>query len=240
MGASQWPHEPPDPTAETHPQSVWQRMTLVQKCLPQIDPHRLSFLPPSQQPRMSQEDSLKGFKVSLPHGVRQLLSHGSMTQASWPLQRPQLPPLQSATFASFVWTLFNSCTHRETGKLPKGKQSRSRGCPWTPPYGPCPLGSTLIVAPIFPLVEFRGRYRAVRSRVGRTSAVSGEHWLVTLPMRNNALSQLGRGPRTLMIDGTFERHRHATQVSLSGQDREPPCATHKELPSSGIQQSGHR
>lgn len=50
--------------------------------------------------------------------------------------------------------------------------------------------------------------------------------------------QRPQDPRTLIIDGTFERHRHPTQASL--QDHGPPCATHKEFPSSGIQQSGHR
>jgi hypothetical protein len=64
--------------------------------------------------------SLKCLQVSLPHGVRQLLPHGSMTQASWPLQKPQLPPLQSVAQKLHVdtWPYLILAQHRETFQLP--------------------------------------------------------------------------------------------------------------------------
>lgn len=72
--------------------------------------------------------------------------------------------------------------------------------------------------------------------------VSGDHGLVTLPMRKYDLSLLCRGPRTpSVLSGWVAYLRGMSTLprfSCWGRTMDPPCTIHKELPNSKIQKSG--
>lgn len=59
IGVLQWPQGSPDPgPVSILLLSMWLRVTLAQEHLPLTDTHHLSVLLPSQQPFMSQEDTV--------------------------------------------------------------------------------------------------------------------------------------------------------------------------------------